>query len=94
MAISAFDDPDTPPTPETLASTLGAATAARWAALLDDVRAIAGDVTHRWGFSSPKAGWTMRILAGDRVLAYVTPRAGSILVGVVLGEKAIATATA
>ena len=94
MALSAFDDPATPPTPEALAAALGPATTARWAALLDDARVAAGAVTETWSFSSPKAGWSMRILRGDRVLAYVTPQAGSMLVGVVLGEKAIAAATA
>lgn len=93
MALSAFDDPATPPTPETLAATLGPA-AAWWSALLDDVRAQAGEITEAWACSSAKAGWSMRVLRGDRVLAYLTPRSGSMLVGVVLGEKAIAAATA
>jgi hypothetical protein len=93
MALSAFDDPAAPPTPEALAATLGPASP-WWAALVEEVRATAGEVTERWAFSGPKNGWSMRVLRGDRVIAYLTPRAGSILVGVVLGEKAIAAATA
>lgn len=93
MALSAFEDPARAPTPETLAATLGPA-AAWWASLLEDVRAHAGDSTETWAFSSPKTGWSMRVLRGDRVLAYLTPGAGTMLTGVVLGEKAIAAGTA
>jgi hypothetical protein len=93
VALSAFDDPGTPPTPETLAATLGPAAAWR-ASLLDDIRTNAGEVTEAWAFSGPRSGWSMKVLRGARVLAYLTPRAGSMLVGVVLGEKAIAAATA
>jgi hypothetical protein len=93
VAISAFGDPATSPTPETLAATLGPA-APWWSALLEDVCAHAGGVTEAWACTSARTGWSMRILHGDRVLAYLTPRSGSLLVGVVLGEKAIGAATA
>ena len=94
MALSAFVDPSAAPTPEALAETLGPAAGAWWSSLLDAVRADAGDIAETWACSSRKTGWAMRVLRGDRVLAYLTPLAGSMLVGVVLGEKAIAAATA
>jgi hypothetical protein len=82
-----------PGSPDTLAATLGPA-AGWWTALLDDLGATAGDITEAWACSSPKTGWSMRVQRGERVLAYLTPQADAMLVGVVLGEKAITAATA
>ena len=93
MAMSAFDDPAAPPSPAELAAVLGAA-APRWPMLVDDVRAHAGEVTETWMFGGPKVGWSMRLLRGERVLVHMTPQTGRLLVGVVLGEKAIAAGTA
>jgi hypothetical protein len=93
VALSAFDDPAGPPAPAELAATLGEA-ARHWAGLIADVRLHAGDVTERWVFGGPKYGWSMRLMRGERVLVHMTPQAGHLLVGVVLGEKAIAAGVA
>jgi hypothetical protein len=93
VALSAFGDPMAAPSAGTLAEVLGEA-AAWWSALVDGTRAIAGEISEAWSFGGPRTGWSMRLLRGDRVLAYLTPQAGKFLVGVVLGEKAIAAATA
>jgi hypothetical protein len=92
VALSAFDDPAAAPTADTLTEVLGEA-APWWRALVDDVRRNAGTVTETWSFGGTKSGWSMRLLKGDRVLVYLTPQDGRLLVGGVLGEKAIAAAT-
>ncbi len=89
MALSAFDDPTNPPTPEGLDATLGPAAHA-WTELIADVRLHAGELTETWAFASAKFGWSLRLVQQKRVLVYLTPQAGRLLVGVVLGEKAIA----
>lgn len=93
MALSAFDDPAQQPAPEAIGDVLGAA-AASWSALTAEARLLAGDVDETWSFGGSKVGWSMRLVQGTRVLVYLTPQAGQLLVGVVLGEKAIAAAEA
>jgi hypothetical protein len=93
VALSALDNPTSPPTPEELDATLGPAAHA-WAELIADVRHHAGELNETWAFSSAKFGWSLRLVQQKRVLVYLTPQAGRLLVGVVLGEKAIAKATA
>jgi hypothetical protein len=93
VALSAFDDASTPPSAEALTAVLGAA-APWWIGLVDDVRANAGGLVERWVYGGPKFGWSLRLVRGERILVYLTPQAGALLAGVVLGDKAIATATA
>jgi hypothetical protein len=93
MALIAFDDPAGPPTPEELGAMLGPG-ARLWAELVAAVRRHAGEMTaERWVFGA-KHGWSMRLVLGERILVYLTPQAHQLMVGVVLGEKAIATAEA
>jgi hypothetical protein len=93
MALSAFEDRTQPPAPDDLRAVLGVA-AACWTALVADVREAAGPIDETWSFGGPKYGWSMRLVQGKRVLVYLTPQAGQLLVGAVLGEKAIAAAEA
>lgn len=93
MALSAFDDPAHPPTADELETILGPA-APLWTELVADVRERAGTLGETWGFSGSKYGWSMRLVRGTRNLLYLTPQAGVLLVGVALGDKAIATAEA
>ena len=93
MALIAFDDPARPPTREELDAALGPG-ARLWAGLVAAVRHHAGEVTdERWVFGA-RHGWSMRLVGGERILVYMTPQAGQMMVGVVLGEKAIARAEA
>ena len=92
MALSAFEDPAAPPTREELVEVLGPATPL-WDDLVTDVRRRGGALTEDW-HHGPKFGWSMRLVLGDRILVHLTPQVGRLLVGVVLGEKAIAAATA
>jgi hypothetical protein len=93
VALSAFDDPAHPPTAEELAAILGP-TMPLWTELVADVRRHAGDVTEAWHHGGAKFGWSMRLVRKDRNLVYLTPQPGTFLVGVALGEKALAAARA
>jgi hypothetical protein len=93
MSLSAFGDPTGPPALEAVRAVLGTA-AAGWTELVFDVRAAAGTLDETWSYGGPKFGWSMRLVQGKRVLVYLTPQAGQVLVGVVLGDKAIAAAEA
>ena len=92
MALSAFDDPTRAPTPDELDSALGPA-ARLWPELIAAVRRDTGELTETWAFGA-KSGWSMRLVQKERNLVHMTPQAGRMLVGVVLGEKAIARAEA
>ena len=93
MALSAFDNPDRPPTADELAAMLGPA-APCWTELVADVARHAGDLAETWHHGGPKYGWSMRLVRKDRNVVHLTPQAGTFLVGVALGEKAIAAAEA
>ncbi len=92
MALSAFDDPTSPPTPDELDALLGPCSRL-WAELVAAVRRHAGGSTETWVFGA-KYGWSMRLVRRERNLLHLTPQAGRMLVGVALGEKAIARAEA
>lgn len=91
MALSAFDDPAAPPTGDALDATLGPA-AGPWSALIADVRGLVANLDETWAFGGARYGWSLRLVAGKRVLVHLTPQVGTMLVGLALGEKAIATA--
>jgi hypothetical protein len=93
MALSAFADPASAPTPNQLDGTLGSA-APRWEAIVADVRRLAGELDETWNYAGAKYGWSMRLVRKGRNLVYLTPQDGTLLVGVALGEKAIAAAEA
>jgi hypothetical protein len=93
VALSAFEDSDRPPSPEERAAVLGPA-AAYWDQLVTAVRDRAGGVVEGWRHGGARSGWSCRLMLGDRVLVYLTPQPGAMLVGVVLGEKAIERARA
>lgn len=91
MALSAFDDKSHCPTPAELARVLGPAAAA-WRQLVDETARDHGPLVELWNFAGAKFGWSLRLKQKDRVVLYLTPQAGQFLVGLVLGEKAVAAA--
>ena len=91
MALSAFDDPAHPPGPADLSRSLGAS-ASLWKAVVTHVGRTCAPVTEAWNFSGAKFGWSLRLKRAERVLVYLTPQEGRFLVGIVLGEKAVASA--
>jgi hypothetical protein len=91
MALSAFDDPAHAPGPAGLRKCLGDA-APLWAELVAHVAGNCPPLEEAWNFSGAKFGWSLRLKRGERVLLYLTPQEGRFLVGLVLGEKAVAAA--
>ena len=91
MALSAFDDPARPPTPAAVRRCLGEA-APLWAELVAHVAGTCPPVEEVWNFAGAKFGWSLRLKRAERILVYLTPQDGRFLVGLVLGEKAVAEA--
>jgi hypothetical protein len=91
MALSAFADKDQPPTDASLAAMLGASAKA-WGDLVAHVEGTWPPIEREWAFAGAKFGWSLRLRFKKRVVVYLTPGEGCYLVGVVLGDRAVATA--
>lgn len=90
MALNVLDDPSAPPQPAQLRRALGRA-APSWFRLVADAGRSHGPLTEQWNFGA-KFGWSLRLRRGDKILLYLTPQAGTFLVGIVLGERAVKAA--
>jgi hypothetical protein len=88
MALSAFDDKEHPPAHDDLIAVLGKS-AARWDAVIDDLRERYPPIDEQWGFSGKKWGWGLRAKRKKRAILYLTPQEGFFYVGFALGEKAV-----
>jgi hypothetical protein len=93
MALSVFDDRESPPTDRALGQALGSA-AKVWDRLKEALVRECGGLDEEWGFAGVKYGWSLRLKRGSRVVLYLTPGAGSFLASLALGEKASAAARA
>lgn len=91
MALSCFEDRATPPTRESLSAALGSSSAF-WFALIQHLTSRYGSLSEEWAFSGAQYGWSLRLVHKKRRVLYLIPQAGAFLVGVVLGEKAVAAA--
>jgi hypothetical protein len=89
--LSAFGDKGKPPTEDELRRALAAA-APVWARLVAHVTQTCPAVTEQWNFAGTKFGWSMRLRSKDRIVLYLIPQAGQVLVGIVLGARAVAAA--
>jgi len=92
MALSALDDRSAEPTDAEVAGVLGDSFSL-WTSLRDWL-VEAGIDARQWGFTAAKYGWGLRAKRGQRVIAYLIPQHGSFLVGLVLGDRAVAAAAA
>ena len=92
MALSALDDRSAEPTDAEVAGVLGDSFSL-WTSLRDWL-VEAGVDGWQWGFSGAKYGWGLRAKHGKRTIAYLIPQHGSFLVGLVLGDRAVAAAAA
>ncbi len=90
-SLSAFGDKGAPPTEDELRHTLAAA-APLWKSLVAYVTETCAEVTEQWNFAGVKFGWSMRMRSKDRIVLYLIPQAGQVLVGIVLGPRAVAAA--
>lgn len=93
MALSVFEDPAQPPSPDALRHALGPS-ADLWSALLRQVRSDCPTLSELWHHSGARFGWSLRLKHRERVILYVTPQRGGFLVGLVLGERAARIAEA
>ena len=92
MALSALDDRSVEPADAHVAGVLGDGFSL-WTSLRDWL-VDAGIDGWQWGFSGAKYGWGLRAKRRQRVVAYLIPQHGSFLVGLVIGDRAVAAAAA
>lgn len=93
MALSALDNLSREPSDEDVERVVGESIAT-WRALADWLRGEASVDSLEWGSSGKKYGWGLRAKRGARTIAYLIPQHGSFLVGFVLGDRALAAASA
>jgi hypothetical protein len=93
MALSVLTDKSQTPTEDDLRRVLGKAFEV-WTQLIDAVADRIGPVSQTWGFTSKSTGWGLRLRRKERIIVYMTPQNGKILVSFALGEKAVAAAKA
>jgi hypothetical protein len=91
MALSSLDDRSREPTDDDVREVLLDAHAV-WAELNRWLEAEAGVDRFEWAFAGKKYGWSSRAVRQKRRIAYLIPGHGSFLVGLVLGDRAVAAA--
>ena len=91
MALSFFEDIESPPTAAALGKALGA-THSTWLEFVRHLEAEYPPLTGEWHFSGAKWGWSMRLRQNKRVIVYLTPADGFFHAGFSLGERAVAAA--
>lgn len=88
MAQSALDNKDVQPTPAGLAKVLGPADST-WQDIVSRMEARYGPLDSEWSYSGAKYGWSCRLRRKKRVVLYLIPQDGALLVGIVLGDRAL-----
>lgn len=93
MALSVFDDKAREPQAADLQGVLGRS-GILWDRLVAHVEAEFPPLEQTWLHSGAKWGWSLRLKQKKRTVLYLTPGNRHFLVGLVLGEKAVAAAKA
>lgn len=88
-----MEDSSRPPKTADLEALLGGS-AKLWYRVVDSMASRKPPIKEVWHFAGDALGWSLRLMKGERIILYLTPQAGQFLVGVVLGEKAVAAAHA
>jgi hypothetical protein len=91
MALSAFTDKEHQPEAAEVAAMLGASSRI-WDALVRQACERYANIFEEWNHSGAQFGWTLRLKIKTRSVIYMTPQSGEFIVGIVLGEKAVAAA--
>jgi hypothetical protein len=65
-----------------------------WFALIEHLSAQAHPICEEWAFAGAQYGWSLRLVHKKRRIVYLIPQTAGFLVGVVLGDKAVAAANA
>lgn len=76
------------PTAEEVNAVLGAS-AKVWTELVDELAAKYAVPLQEWKSSSPKYGWSLRLLRKKRTIVYLSPCEGCFRVAFILGDKAV-----
>ncbi len=91
MALSAFDDKQTPPGEDDLMRVLGRSDKA-WDRLKAQIGAEFQPVDEIWKFSGKAWGWSLQLKRKKRAVLYLTPQDRFFYAGFALGERAVAAA--
>ncbi len=91
LALEPMFDPSKQPPRATLDAYLGTA-APLWSSAIGKALERVPQLAEVWHFAGPKVGWSLRLVDGDRIVAYLTPGKGAFRVGLVLGGKAVTAA--
>jgi hypothetical protein len=91
MALSVFDDSNTPPTAVSIKKAIGKAGPA-WSNLIERLHQDCDSLQEEWAFAGARFGWSLRLKRGERVIVHLTPCEGHFLASFALGEKACAAA--
>lgn len=89
MALSVFPDKGFLPSPDELRNALEDSHS-WWVRLIELLTQDHGPMQEEWNFAGAKYGWSFRLRARKRVVVYLIPQSGHFLVGMVLGERAVA----
>ena len=89
MTTSALLDKLHRPDAAAVASVLGPAAAARWAALIEQLDGAFGPLTPEWKHSGARHGWSLRLRRNGRNLVYLIPGDRRFLVALVFGDRAV-----
>ncbi|KPK48202.1 MAG: hypothetical protein AMS22_15760 [Thiotrichales bacterium SG8_50] len=91
MALSALDDKSKVPDVKELKRVLGRSHE-HWESLITFLKSEYEPLDQMWNFGGKNWGWSLRLKQKKRTVLYMTPCEGNILVGFVLGEKAVKAA--
>ena len=89
MALSYLDDRDEKPDDRVLDRALGPSREA-WDHLIAVMEGSYGPLSEEWNYAGAKYGWSLRLRAKKRTILYLIPQIQNVLVGVVLGDRALA----
>ena len=91
MALSAFADKQTQPSPAALKRVLGRSAAA-WDELTAHVAAEFAPLEQTWIYPAANWGWALRLKQKKRTVLYMTPMEKHFIAGLMLGDKAVKAA--
>ncbi|MBX3735136.1 MAG: DUF3788 family protein [Candidatus Didemnitutus sp.] len=93
MLTNAFTHHPHAPTKTELSAALGA-TQSVWNDFLTHLARESLTTTQEWKCHSPKWGWSLRVLQGQRTIVWLSPGRGGFNVTFILGDRAVASARA
>jgi hypothetical protein len=93
LAPNAFIGKPAPPTSSEMSAALGK-TSVLWERLISELKSSRLINGQEWHSYSKKAGWSLKLLRGERVILYMSPLDGCFRASFALGDKALQAARA